>query len=104
MGKKEYNYEYEEGRIVRSAEADITLSGDVLSVIVEYYLKNLQKKYYSQIKKLKKKKNSKNLERKMQSKKNTAIIIKIYYCGIHLNITLPVSNLLLSFVLNIIFW
>ena len=82
-----------------------TLVVDVLSVIVEYYLKNLQKKYSSQIKKLKKKKkNSKNLERKMQSKKNTAIIIKIYYCGIHLNITLPVSNLLLSFVLNIIFW
>ena len=81
-----------------------TLVVDVLSVIVEYYLKNLQKKYSSQIKKLKKKKkNSKNLERKMQSKKNTALIIKIYYCGIHLNITLPVSNLLLSFVLNIIF-
>ena len=82
-----------------------TLVVDVLRVIVEYYLKNLQKKYSSQIKKLKKKrKNSKNLERIIQSKKNTGIIIKIYYCGIHLEITLPVSNLLLSFVLNIIFW
>ena len=81
----------------------VTLAIDVLSVIAEYYLKNLQKKYSSQIKKLKKK-NSKNLERKMQNKKNTEMIIKIYYCGIHLDMTLPISNLLLSFVLNIIFW
>ena len=30
-GKKEYNYEYEEGRIVRAAEADIELSGEVVT-------------------------------------------------------------------------
>ena len=29
--KKEYNYEYEEGRIVRAAEADIELSGEVVT-------------------------------------------------------------------------
>ena len=30
-GKKEYNYEYEEGRIVRATEADIELNGDKIS-------------------------------------------------------------------------
>ena len=30
-GKKEYNYEYEEGRIVRAAEADIELSGEAVT-------------------------------------------------------------------------
>ena len=30
-GKKEYNYEYEEGRIVRATEADITLSGEIVT-------------------------------------------------------------------------
>ena len=30
-GKKEYNYEYEEGRIVRAAECDIELSGEVVT-------------------------------------------------------------------------
>ena len=30
-GKKEYNYEYEEGRIVRSTEADIELSGEIVT-------------------------------------------------------------------------
>ena len=79
-----------------------TLFVDILNIIAEYHIEKLKKKYSSQINKLKK--NSKNLECKMQSKENTAIIIKIYYCGIHLDITLPVSNLLLSFVLNIIFW
>ena len=40
VGKKEYNYEYEEGRIVRSTEADITLSGDVItSKVVVYTIK-----------------------------------------------------------------
>lgn len=29
--KKEYNYEYEEGRIVRATEADITLSGEIVT-------------------------------------------------------------------------
>ena len=41
-GKKEYNYEYEEGRIVRATEADIELSGEIViakSIIntVKYY-------------------------------------------------------------------
>ena len=40
--KKEYNYEYEEGRIVRATESDITLSGEIVtakSVVntVKYY-------------------------------------------------------------------
>ena len=30
-GKKEYNYEYEEGRIVRATEADIILSSEVVT-------------------------------------------------------------------------
>ena len=30
-GKKEYNYEYEEGRIVRATEADIELSGEIVT-------------------------------------------------------------------------
>ncbi|MBO7273330.1 MAG: hypothetical protein J6V22_00595, partial [Clostridia bacterium] len=30
-GKKEYNYEYEEGRIVRATEADIVLSGEIVT-------------------------------------------------------------------------
>ena len=30
-GKKEYNYEYEEGRIVRATESDITLNGEVVT-------------------------------------------------------------------------
>ena len=29
--KKEYNYEYGEGRIVRATEADITLSGEIVT-------------------------------------------------------------------------
>ena len=56
-GKKEYNYEYEEGRIVRATEADITLSGEIVTskVIVNtvnyYYdgelgLYYLQSRYY----------------------------------------------------------
>ena len=31
FAKKEYNYEYEEGRIVRATEADITLSGEIIT-------------------------------------------------------------------------
>ena len=31
--KKEYNYEYEEGRIVRATEADITRSGEIVTSI-----------------------------------------------------------------------
>ena len=30
-GKKEYNYEYEEGRIIRAAESDIILSGEIVT-------------------------------------------------------------------------
>lgn len=30
-GKKEYNYEYEDGRIVRATEADIVLSGEIVT-------------------------------------------------------------------------
>ena len=30
-GKKEYNYEYEEGRIVRATEADIGLNGEIVT-------------------------------------------------------------------------
>ena len=30
-GKKEYNYEYEEGRIVRATEADIELNGEIVT-------------------------------------------------------------------------
>ena len=29
LGKKEYNYEYEEGRIICSTEADIELNGEI---------------------------------------------------------------------------
>lgn len=41
-GKKEYNYEYEEGRIVRATEADIELNGEivtskVISNTIKYY-------------------------------------------------------------------
>ena len=42
-GKKEYNYEYEEGRIVRATEADIELSGEVVSAKV---IVNTVKYYY----------------------------------------------------------
>ena len=77
---------------------------DLLSIAAEFWLKNLTKKYSSQITKLKKrKKNSKNLERRLQNKRNTALQIKLYYCGIHLDITLPISGLLFTFMLNIIF-
>ena len=31
-GKKEYNYEYEEGRIIRATEADIELSGEIATI------------------------------------------------------------------------
>ena len=41
--KKEYNYEYEEGRIVRATEADIELSGEIVSVKV---IVNTVKYYY----------------------------------------------------------
>lgn len=34
LGKKEYNYEYEEGRIVRATEADIELSGEIVTAKV----------------------------------------------------------------------
>ena len=30
-GKKEYNYEYEKGRIVRATEANIELSGEIVT-------------------------------------------------------------------------
>ena len=42
-GKKEYNYEYEEGRIVRATEADITLSGEIVTSKV---IVNTVKYYY----------------------------------------------------------
>ena len=41
--KKEYNYEYEEGRIVRATEADIELSGEIVSARV---IVNTIKYYY----------------------------------------------------------
>ena len=42
-GKKEYNYEYEEGRIVRATESDITLNGEVVTSKV---IVNTVKYYY----------------------------------------------------------
>ena len=42
-GKKEYNYEYEEGRIVRATEADIELSGEITTSKV---IVNTVKYYY----------------------------------------------------------
>lgn len=42
-GKKEYNYEYEEGRIVRATEANITLSGEIVTSKV---IVNTVKYYY----------------------------------------------------------
>ena len=42
-GKKEYNYEYEEGRIVRATEADIELSGEIVTSKV---IINTVKYYY----------------------------------------------------------
>ena len=42
-GKKEYNYEYEEGRIVRATEADIQLSGEIVTSKV---IVNTVKYYY----------------------------------------------------------
>ena len=41
--KKEYNYEYEEGRIVRATEADIELSGEIVTAKV---IVNTVKYYY----------------------------------------------------------
>lgn len=41
--KKEYNYEYEEGRIVRATEADIELSGEIVTSKV---IVNTVKYYY----------------------------------------------------------
>ena len=82
----------------------LSLIFDILVVVAEFYLKHFKDKFSKQIKKLKeKKKNSQNIERKLQSRKNTTIQIKIYYCDISLIITLPISDLLLSFILNIIF-
>ena len=45
LANKEYNYEYEEGRIVRATEANITLSGEVITYrgiinTVRYYYDN----------------------------------------------------------------
>ena len=42
-GKKEYNYEYEEGRIVRATEADIEFSGEIVTSKV---IVNTVKYYY----------------------------------------------------------
>ena len=42
-GKKEYNYEYEEGRIVRATEANIELSGEIITSKV---IVNTVKYYY----------------------------------------------------------
>ena len=42
-GKKEYNYEYEEGRIVRATESDITLNGEIVTSKV---IVNTVKYYY----------------------------------------------------------
>ena len=40
--KKEYNYEYEEGRIVRATEADIDLSGEIVTSKVIFTLLTLR--------------------------------------------------------------
>ena len=42
-GKKEYNYEYEEGRIVRATEADIVVTNDIVTSKV---VVNTVKYYY----------------------------------------------------------
>ena len=42
-GKKEYNYEYEEGRIIRATEADIELNGEIVTSKV---IANTVKYYY----------------------------------------------------------
>ena len=42
-GKKEYNYEYEEGRIIRATEADIKLSGEI---VISKVIINTVKYYY----------------------------------------------------------
>ena len=42
-GKKEYNYEYEEGRIVRATEADIELNGEI---VISKVIINTVKYYY----------------------------------------------------------
>ena len=42
-GKKEYNYEYEEGRIVRATEADIELNGEI---VISKVIVNTVKYYY----------------------------------------------------------
>ena len=42
-GKKEYNYEYEKGRIVRATEADIKFSGEIVTSKV---IVNTVKYYY----------------------------------------------------------
>ncbi|MBQ7336424.1 MAG: hypothetical protein IJW92_08135 [Clostridia bacterium] len=31
QAQKEYNYEYEEGKILRAAESDITLNGEIVT-------------------------------------------------------------------------
>ena len=43
VAKKEYNYEYEEGRIVRATEANIELSGEIVTSKV---IVNTVKYYY----------------------------------------------------------
>ena len=43
LSKKEYNYQYEEGRIVRATEANITLSGEIVTSKV---VVNTVKYYY----------------------------------------------------------
>ena len=42
-GKKEYNYEYEEGKIIRATEADIELSGEI---VISKVIVNTVKYYY----------------------------------------------------------
>ena len=44
VAKKEYNYEYEEGRIVRATEADIELSGEI---VISKVIVNTVKYYYN---------------------------------------------------------
>jgi len=43
LSQKEYNYEYEEGRIVRATEADIALSGEI---VISKTVINTVKYYY----------------------------------------------------------
>ena len=66
-GKKEYNYEYEEGKIVRATEADITLSGEV---VASKSIFNTVKFYYDTEGKMTKKVISRVVQKRLTDDKN----------------------------------